>query len=105
MMVDPSSHLFICQGKQVLPLPFSFVSLHKTDLETSFVLLPQLLNHRYCVLDAYSGNCPNALQMLRDNKLLPWFLMTAKSSCETINILFVYSTASITIAITNSVAI
>ncbi len=26
LMVDPSSQLFICQGKQVLPLPFSFVS-------------------------------------------------------------------------------
>lgn len=31
MMVDPSSHLFMCQGKQVLPLPFSF------DLETSLL--------------------------------------------------------------------
>lgn len=31
LMVDPSSHLFMCQGKQVLPLPFSF------DLETSLL--------------------------------------------------------------------
>ncbi len=27
LMVDPSSQIFICQGKQVLPLPFSFVLL------------------------------------------------------------------------------
>jgi len=27
----------MCLGKQVLPLPFSFVSLHKTNLETSLL--------------------------------------------------------------------